>query len=94
MPFALPATVVMPNAASTAAALLAAVRGGERTVDAGAVTHSDSSLIALLLHARRAAQDLQVINVPAKVTQLAALYGVGEFLMPRAAAVQTAAHHT
>jgi phospholipid transport system transporter-binding protein len=92
MAFALPSTITMHNAAATAAALLAAVKAGERTVDLSAVTQSDSSLVAMLLEARRTAADVQVINVPARVAQLAALYDVGEFIARDVAA--SSSHHT
>ncbi|MFM2398601.1 MAG: hypothetical protein RL341_758 [Pseudomonadota bacterium] len=89
MAFSLPASVTVKNAAATSAALAAALRGGERTVDASGVTQNDSSLVAILLQARRAAPDVQFTGLSERAHQLAALYGVREFI-----AAPTQAHHT
>ena len=63
---------------------LQAVHLGGLTIDASALSHFDTSAIALLLHAQRGANArgiaLQVQAVPAKLRELAGLYGVGELL--------------
>jgi ABC-type transporter Mla MlaB component len=89
MPYALPATVTMHNAAATSAALSQALRTGERVVDAAAVNQADSSLIALLLQARRSGPDVRIEGLPKRAQQLAALYGVQDLLHAGAAA-----HHS
>lgn len=80
MPYAFPASITMHNAAVTSAALSQALQAGERTVDASAVMQADSSLIALLLQAQRSAKEVRVIGLSQRAQQLAALYGVQEFL--------------
>jgi phospholipid transport system transporter-binding protein len=61
--------------------------GGERPplrVDAAALTTFDTSVLAVLLHARRQALGagcaFELTGAPEKLAQLAALYGVAELL--------------
>lgn len=60
------------------------VRAGAAVVDLAAVTEVDSAAIALALalarEARTAGRDVAFANVPQGMLQLAALYGVSEFL--------------
>ena len=78
----LPARATIDETAALAAQLPAQVRGGSGVlrVDASAVTASDSSTIALLLEARRQAEaagrGFEVAGAPAKLVDLARLYGV------------------
>jgi phospholipid transport system transporter-binding protein len=82
----LPADATLEHAAGLAATLPAALAQGEGlfSVDASALQDYDTSTIALLLQARRAAQaagrGFAVTGAPAQLTQLAALYGVEELL--------------
>lgn len=82
----LPATATLDETAELAAALPAAVAAGSGplAIDAGALQAFDTSLIALLLQARRlareAGRDIRVTGAPAKLAQLAQLYGVEELL--------------
>jgi phospholipid transport system transporter-binding protein len=82
----LPASVTIDDTAALAAQLPAQVRGGAGVlrVDASAVTASDSSTIALLLEARRQAEaagrGFEVAGAPAKLVDLARLYGVDGLL--------------
>jgi phospholipid transport system transporter-binding protein len=82
----LPATATLEQAAALAATLPAAVAGGSGVlrVDASALTAFDSSTIALLMQARRLAQaagrGFEVAGAPAKLSELARLYGVDGLL--------------
>ncbi len=82
----LPANATIDETAALAATLPAQVRGGSGVlrVDASAVTASDSSTIALLLEARRQAEaagrGFEVAGAPAKLVDLARLYGVDALL--------------
>ncbi len=82
----LPANATIDETAALAAQLPAQVRGGSGVlrVDASAVTASDSSTIALLLEARRQAEaagrGFEVAGAPAKLVDLARLYGVDALL--------------
>ncbi len=84
----LPADATLEHAAELAAALPAALaQGGDVfSVDASALQAYDTSTIALLLQARRAAQaagrGFAVSGAPAQLMQLAALYGVEALLSP------------
>jgi phospholipid transport system transporter-binding protein len=80
MAFALPAVVTHAQAPQLETQLLAAIRGGEAEVDCGAITQLDSSLITLLLAARRTRADLRVANATAQARSLAQLYGVEALL--------------
>ncbi|MDP2005443.1 MAG: STAS domain-containing protein [Rubrivivax sp.] len=82
----LPADATLAHAAELAALLPAAMAAGDGpfSVDASMLQAYDTSTIALLLQARRAAQaagrGFSVTGAPAQLTQLAALYGVEELL--------------
>lgn len=71
-------------------AALATAGGAGLQVEASALTEFDTAAIALLLHARRAAQaagvTVHVQGAPARLRELARLYGVDE-LLPLAPAV-------
>ena len=71
----LPATVTLDGAAALSDALDAEPAG---TIDASALSEFDSSALAVLLQARR--RGMQVRGAPAKLVQLAQLYGVDELL--------------
>ena len=59
--------------------------GGTLRIDASALQHFDTSLVAVLLHIRRAAQAaggaIEIVGAPPKLADLAQLYGV-ESLLP------------
>jgi phospholipid transport system transporter-binding protein len=82
----LPATATLDEAAALAATLPSAVVAGSGPlrVDASALTAYDSSTIALLLQAQRLAQaagrGFEVAGAPAKLIELARLYGVDGLL--------------
>ena len=80
MPFAVPQRVLFDDAADVMSAGQTAISAGETQIDLAAVTQSDSSLIACLLAWQRAAigagKKLTVINAPASLRGIAALYGV------------------
>lgn len=85
-PFALPAVATLDQASELLTrleAVLSTAAGGVR-VDATALAEFDTSTIALLLQAQRLAQArglvLQVAGAPAKLRQLARLYGVLDLL--------------
>jgi len=63
---------------------LAAIRGGDLTIDLASVTTVDSAAVALLLAWQRAAAEqgkrLAFAGVPAGVTGLVGLYGVDALL--------------
>jgi phospholipid transport system transporter-binding protein len=65
-------------------AAVGAAGGGALQIDASTLEVFDSAALALLLQARRMAQargrPLQVRGAPAKLMQLAQLYGVAELL--------------
>jgi len=87
----LPATATLQQAAQLAAALPAAVAAGSGVmrVDAAALTHFDTSAIALLMQARRlahaAGRSFEVVGAPPKLLELMQLYGV-DGLLPLAPA--------
>lgn len=82
----LPATLTLQQAAATSRGLDAAVAegGGPFTVDATPLVTMDTAAIAVLLQARRTAEaagrPFAVGGAPAKLVQLAQLYGVAELL--------------
>ena len=84
----LPATLTLAQASQAAAALADAARqasaAGGLAVDASALQEFDTSALAVLLEARRAAQArgiaLKLTGAPPKLGQLAALYGVAGLL--------------
>ena len=79
--FALPASL---NHAQAPALLPALRKAGSWQVDAGALRDFDSSALAVLLHwqsqAQAAGQNLQVRHAPARLLELAQIYGVQEAL--------------
>ena len=82
----LPATATIDETADLALTLPAAVAAGSGPVriDAGALKTFDTSAIALLLQARRLAQaadrGFEVVGAPARLAELARLYGVQALL--------------
>ena len=83
----LPADASVDKAAALAALLpdaLAQSGSGAWRIDASGLQHLDSATIALLMQARRLAQaaghGFEVTGAPAKLRQLATLYGVQELL--------------
>ena len=87
----LPADATLEHAAELAALLPAALAEGSGvfSIDASALKAYDTSTIALLLQARRAAQaagrGFGVSGAPTQLAQLAALYGVEDLLSLSAA---------
>lgn len=98
---ALPATANLGAAAALAAQLSAEVDRRVRQgatdicIDASALTVYDTATIALLLELRRRAAAggamLWLQAAPAKLVQLATLYGVGELLSGASAASESSA---
>ncbi len=89
---ALPARVTMNDARATLAQLQPLLLAADAPViDASALVDLDTAAIALLLDCRRQAQargkQLQVVGAPAKLGQLAALYGVADLLALQPGAV-------
>jgi phospholipid transport system transporter-binding protein len=82
----LPANATLEHAAELASRLPAAVAegSGPLAIDASALVELDTATIALLLQARRLAQaagrGFEVRGAPARLGQLARLYGVEELL--------------
>ena len=83
----LPATLTLAQASKAAAALADATRQASSdglTVDASALNEFDTSALAVLLELQRAASsrgvELVVTGPPAKLRQLATLYGVDALL--------------
>jgi phospholipid transport system transporter-binding protein len=78
--FALPATATLVQASE----LLRGLAGEATEIDAAALKDFDTSAVALLLEARRRAEvrraRLVVRNPPAKLVELARLYGVDGLL--------------
>jgi phospholipid transport system transporter-binding protein len=87
-PITLPAALTMSSTGAAhravTAALAARTASSRVELDASAVQDVDSSALALLLDAQRQAQargqHLAVNGAPARLVQLAALYGVAELL--------------
>ena len=84
----LPATVDLDHAGQSLSDLeqqLAAAGAGELCVDARAMQAFDSSLLALMLEARRRMQvaggRLVITGAPPKLIELAKLYGVDELVL-------------
>jgi ABC-type transporter Mla MlaB component len=72
-------TEVTHSNASAAAALWARAEG---VIDLSALQRFDSSTLAALINAQRqAAKPLQIVNAPAGLKSLAAMYGVTEVLL-------------
>lgn len=85
----LPAIATLDEAAELAAMLPAAIdamagSAGPLRIDAGALQSFDTSTISLLLQARRLAQaagrGVEISGAPARLAELARLYGVEELL--------------
>ncbi len=77
--FAFPARLTHPEAMGVLAALTAAMAAGCRRIDLGALSEFDSTALAVLLAARRAAQGQAqpvFLKVPDKLRRLASLYGL------------------
>ena len=95
----LPATATLAEADTLLLALTSALKaaapavGVSLRIDASALQHFDTSLVALLLHTRRAAQAgggaVEIVGAPAKLADLARLYGV-ESLLPLATSASPA----
>jgi phospholipid transport system transporter-binding protein len=86
--WALPATVDLDHASEALRSLeqhLASAGAGELHVDAAAMQAFDSSLLALMLEARRRMQAaggrLVITGAPTKLVELATLYGVTELVL-------------
>lgn len=84
---ALPDLVTLPVASGvlhSVSKALEAQTGNPATVDAQALQTFDSSAVAVLLELRRTlaqnGRQLQVVNLPPKLKELVALYGVSELL--------------
>lgn len=85
----LPATVTIAEARDTLARLAqdaTAEPGVELTLDASALSRFDTSALAVLLECRRIAQArgkrFALLHAPARLVDLARLYGIGPLLMP------------
>jgi phospholipid transport system transporter-binding protein len=84
----LPAVLTHSESAAFAQSLASQVAssGQQVQVDASALRSFDSSALAVLLSVRRAAlaerKAFHVSNLPARLGQLAGLYGVAELLAP------------
>lgn len=93
--FKLPARLQIDDAANTSAALVTAVRAGERDIDCGALVSFDSGALAALLDALRAVPaaettapgvcPLKMHHVPENLLRLARLCGVDSLLFPTGA---------
>jgi phospholipid transport system transporter-binding protein len=84
---ALPAELTHDQAAVWVERLTAQLRGvtaGDALIDAGALSHFDSSALSVLLECRRRLQaravGLRVRSLPPRLRALAALYGVADLL--------------
>jgi ABC-type transporter Mla MlaB component len=94
--FKLPAQLHIDDAAKVSAALVAAVRAGERQIDCGQLVSFDSGALAALLDALRAVPreeavapgvcPLKMHHVPENLLRLARLCGVDTLLFPTGAA--------
>jgi phospholipid transport system transporter-binding protein len=99
----LPATATLAEASALARSAEQAVMGGvgeggtraPLNVDASALANFDTSVLAVLLQARRLAQGagcgFAITGAPPKLTQLARLYGVAELLGLESATAAAAA---
>ena len=83
----LPAALTLRDARSALATLEPAIAQADEatiTVDAAALSQIDSASLAVLLQCRRLAEERQrgfeVLNAPARLVDLARLYGVAELL--------------
>lgn len=85
----LPASVTIAEARDTLARLAqdaTAEPGAELTLDASTLSRFDTSALAVLLECRRIAQArgkrFALLHAPARLVDLARLYGIGPLLMP------------
>jgi phospholipid transport system transporter-binding protein len=85
---ALPSLLTHDQAAACAQTLAAGIRAevsGKVVVDASALEKFDSSALAVLLECRRAAmsagKSITILNLPAKLRELAGLYGIQSLLV-------------
>ncbi|MBE2243591.1 MAG: STAS domain-containing protein [Burkholderiaceae bacterium] len=85
----LPATLTIAEARATLARLAqdaTAESGAELTLDASALARFDTSALAVLLECKRIAQArgkrFALLHAPARLVDLARLYGIGPLLMP------------
>lgn len=66
---------------------LAAIRAGQAVIDLADVTTVDSSAVAILVGWQRAALQqgaaVSLVNLPASLHSLAAVYGVADILQPQ-----------
>jgi phospholipid transport system transporter-binding protein len=83
----LPAQLTHELAPASSRMLAQGLRSGAEpavVADAGALTHFDSSALAVLLECRREAlalgKSFSVARMPARLRELAALYGVAQLL--------------
>jgi phospholipid transport system transporter-binding protein len=90
---ALPSHLTLSEAKAVLRSVLPAIAEAAQptvSVDAAALTHIDSAALAVLLECKRHAQkhqrELVVVNVPARLQELARLYGVEDMLGMSAAA--------
>ena len=95
----LPASVTLKDAQAILETLrqsLAADTGDVWRIDAAPVTQLDTSALAVLLECSRiaaaAGRKLQIVNAPARMSDLAHLYGVDGLLGVEAAAFKPAAN--
>jgi phospholipid transport system transporter-binding protein len=84
---ALPSLLTHDQAAACAQTLAAGIRAevsDKVVVDASALEKFDSSALAVLLECRRAAmsagKSITILNLPAKLRELAGLYGIQSLL--------------
>ena len=83
----LPAKATLAEADALLSALNAALATGANSlrIDAAPLQHFDTSLVAVLLHTRRAAEArggrIEIVGAPKKLADLARLYGVEALLL-------------
>ena len=84
MTYRFPGPITMANAQASLAACTAAIDAGETALALDGLAHSDSSAVAVVVAARRAAEargrTVTVSGAPDAVTSLAKLYGVEDFI--------------
>jgi phospholipid transport system transporter-binding protein len=86
----MPAEIKMAQATSVAGAAVQAVRAGARSINCAGLVQFDSSALSVLLAAKRAvaaaggSESLRIEDSPAKLHQLAQLYGVDSLLFSAA----------
>jgi phospholipid transport system transporter-binding protein len=82
--------ITMDNAATVAAAGVAAIESGDHVIDLSAVTRCDSSAVAALLAWKRAAAArsifLEIVGAPRALASLVSVYGVDELIETSSAA--------